>query len=455
MKNNNVLVIGLGISGIAAIKAINKLGASVALYDNKTKEQLGNKIKEIQGINVKYHLGDDTFNIDDFDLAIKSPGIDLDINLIKRLKEKNISVISDVEAAYRFSNNNIIAITGTNGKTTTTSLVGELLNNNNLDNKLTGNIGSGIFLDALEAGKDTILVAETSSFQLESTEFFKPKVSIITNITPDHLDWHNGYDNYKNAKFKVAINQDKDDYCILNYDDQVIKENSKNIKANIIFFSTEEKIDKGICLHNSKMMYIDNEIEKEVIDVSDIFIKGKHNIQNAMAAVAAAIIMNVPFNIISETLKTFRGVEHRLEFVGKFNDMNFYNDSKGTNPEASIKAIEAIEKPMILIAGGYDKGAVFDSFICSFNDKVKHMIVLGETADKIIECAKKYGFDKITKVKIIDEAVKLAFEIGYPNDNVVLSPACASWDMYSSFEVRGRDFKERVFYYGGKESKKL
>ncbi len=449
MKNKNVLVIGLGVSGIASVKALSKLGSNIFVYDDKTKEELKEKLITLKNYNIKYYFKNYDFDLRDIDFAIKSPGIKLNNPLIKRLQNENISVIGDVEAAYKYTNKKIVAITGTNGKTTTTTLIGELLKYSNIDCKVTGNIGSGILLDAVESDKDEILVAEVSSFQLESTETFKPYISVITNITPDHIDWHNGYENYIKSKFKVLKNQDKNDYCILNYDDSTLRKNVDKIKSDIIFFSAKSKLDEGIYINNNKIVYAKNKIINNIININEIFIPGKHNLENAMAAAAAAIVLNVPIKIINKVLKEFKGIEHRLEFVGEFRGIKYYNDSKGTNVESSVKAVEAIEKPIILIAGGYDKSSDFDDFISSFGSKVKHMILLGDTADKISLCAKKHGYNEFTKVKDMDEAVKLSFEIGSVGDNVVLSPACASWDMYTSYEVRGRDFKERVFNYGG------
>ncbi|MDD2494845.1 MAG: UDP-N-acetylmuramoyl-L-alanine--D-glutamate ligase [Tissierellia bacterium] len=313
------------------------------------------------------------------------------------------------------------------------------------------------FLDALSAQSDEILVAETSSFQLAGTYDFKPHVSVITNITPDHLDFHHTFDNYIEAKFKNVNNQDSKDYAILNYEDEIIRNNSNNLKAKKIFFSSDRVLDEGIFINKGKIYYKDNKNSKDlvfIINVSDIFIPGKHNIENAMAAAGAALALNISPDVIRNVLIEFKGVEHRLEYSGEFNGVIFYNDSKGTNPDASIKAIQGIEKPIILIAGGYDKKSEYDDFVKSFDNKVKALILLGQTADAIEVCARKYGFNNVYRVQNMDEAVKLSFELAVPGDNVVLSPACASWGMYPNYEVRGRDFKERVKYYGGSKKNK-
>ncbi|MDD4779690.1 MAG: UDP-N-acetylmuramoyl-L-alanine--D-glutamate ligase [Tissierellia bacterium] len=457
MKNKKILVIGLGVSGIACVKGLNKLGADIIVYDNLTKDKLKEKLGELEGINANYYLGNDDFDIHDIDLAIKSPGIKYEIPLIEKLLYNNIKVISDLEAAYLIAKSSIVSITGTNGKTTTTTLVGEIIKKSNRKYRVTGNIGFGIFLDALSAQSDEILVAETSSFQLAGTYDFKPHVSVITNITPDHLDFHHTFDNYIEAKFKNVNNQDSKDYAILNYEDEIIRNNSNNLKAKKIFFSSDRVLDEGIFINKGKIYYKDNKNSKDlvfIINVSDIFIPGKHNIENAMAAAGAALALNISPDVIRNVLIEFKGVEHRLEYSGEFNGVIFYNDSKGTNPDASIKAIQGIEKPIILIAGGYDKKSEYDDFVKSFDNKVKALILLGQTADAIEVCARKYGFNNVYRVQNMDEAVKLSFELAVPGDNVVLSPACASWGMYPNYEVRGRDFKERVKYYGGSKKNK-
>lgn len=451
MKNKKILVIGLGVSGIACVKGLNELMADIVVYDDSTKEELKEKLKELEGINAKYYLGNDDFHIEDIDLAIKSPGIKYEIPLIQKLFSKNIKVISDVEAAYLITKATIVSITGTNGKTTTTTLVGEIIKESKRKYKITGNIGFGMFLDALNAQSDEILVAETSSFQLAGTYDFKPHVSVLTNISPDHLDFHNTLENYIEAKFKNINNQDENDFAILNYEDEIIRNYSKNIKAKKMFFSSERVLDEGLFIKKNKIYYKNNEDLIFIIDVSDIFIPGKHNVENAMAASGAALALNISPEVIRYVLKEFKGVEHRLEYSGEYNGIKFYNDSKGTNPDASIKAIQGIEKPIILIAGGYDKKSKFDEFIKSFDNKVKALILLGQTAEDIETCALKYGFNNIYKVQNMDEAVMVSYELAVAGDNVVLSPACASWGMYPNYEVRGRDFKERVKYYGGCE----
>lgn len=451
-----VLVVGLGVSGIACIKGLNKLGAKIYAYDESSREKLQDRIVELKGINVEYFFGEDeidNINLGELDYAIKSPGIKYEVPIIQKLIKNNIEVISDVEAAYRVTKAQIVSVTGTNGKTTTTSLIGEIIKESGRNCKVTGNIGYGMFEDAVNSEEEDILVAEVSSFQLAGTHRYKPHISVITNITSDHLDFHHTLENYMEAKLKNLVNLDENDYAVLNYEDEIIKKFSDNIKGRKIFFSSERILDEGIFVENNQLIYKSSLRKEVIINVNDIFIPGKHNLENAMAAAGAALALGIEGRVISKVLKEFKGVEHRLEYVGEFNKVKFYNDSKGTNPDSSIKAIEGIDKPIILIAGGYDKQASFDDFIKSFNNKVKAMILLGQTAEKIEGCARKYKFNNIYKVNTMDEAVKKSFELAVEGDNVLLSPACASWGMYPNYEVRGRDFKERVNYYGGNSTK--
>jgi len=451
MKNKNILVVGLGVSGIACIKGLNKLGAHIFVYDESPREKCTEKLHELEGIEASYFFGNDEIekiNFEILDLAIKSPGIKYEVPIIAELAERSIKIISDIEAAYNITDATIVSVTGTNGKTTTTTLIGEIVKESGKSYKITGNIGFGMFYDALNSGNDDVLVAEVSSFQLAGTIDYKPHVSVITNITPDHIDFHHTYENYIDTKFKNAMNQDENDYAVLNYEDETIMSFRDKIKAKKIFFSSERILDEGIYVQDEKMAYTHDGKTEIIININDIFIPGKHNLENAMCAAGAALSLGIGTEIISDVLKNFKGVEHRLEFCAEYNGVKFYNDSKGTNPDASIKAVQGIEKPIILIAGGYDKDSSYDDFIKSFGDKVKSLVLLGQTADKIEACARSYGFTDIYRVENMDEAVKKCFELSTYGDNVVLSPACASWGMYPNFEVRGRDFKERVDYYG-------
>lgn len=444
LKDKNILILGLGVTGVSTVKALNKLKANIIIADTKKEEELKEYLDEIKEYSIEYYLGTNMVPLDNIDLIIKSPGIPLNIPLIEKANELNIEVITDIELAYRLMHSPIIAITGTNGKTTTTIIVGEFFKKAGYDTHVTGNIGKGILWDAVNSKDEDIFVVETSSFQLDSTKKFKPKVSLIINITPDHLNWHKSYENYINAKKKIFINQDKNDFTILNYDDPILRKMESQVKSKLIWFSVNEELEKGVYLKGDNIIINDGIKEISVMSYKDIKIPGKHNLENALASISVGWAMGLEPNIMAEVLKEFQGVEHRIEYVDTIDGIDFYNDSKGTNPDASIKAIEALNAPLILIAGGMDKGTEFDDFIKSFDNKVKALILLGETKEKIKETAIKYDFNNIYIVESMKEAVNRGYEIGEKGDKVLLSPACASWDMYKSFEERGYYFKKAV-----------
>lgn len=442
LKNKNVLVLGIGITGISTIKAIYKLGAKIVISDTKNASDLKKFLVEIESIPMEKHLGTDDMDLSRIDLVIKSPGIPPYAKIVIKAIEKNIEIITDIELAYRISKSNkFIAITGTNGKTTCTTLTGEILNQAGISAHIVGNIGTGIMEKLVEADADDAFVIECSSFQLEHTTSFKPNIGLITNITPDHIDWHKTFENYIESKFKVFKNQDVNDYLVLNYDDKILKTLEGKIKSNLIWFSVRGKLSKGIYIEDGYVIINDGLSVEKLMLYSDLKILGKHNLENVLGCIGIALALNIDLDTIRLVLSNFKGVEHRIEFVDVKKGITFYNDSKGTNPDATIKAIEAVNAPIILIAGGYDKGSCFDELIKAFDGKVKALILLGETKDIIKSAALSNGFNSIYEVDSIKEAVKLSYEIGKSNDNVLLSPACASWDMYLSYEARGRDFK--------------
>jgi len=445
IKDKRVLILGLGISGVSTAKALTKLGAKVTISDINPEEELKDRIDEIKDMNLNLYLGTNDVPLDDIDLIVKSPGIPLTIDIIKEANKRNIEVITDIELAYRICpERNFIAITGTNGKTTTTTLIGELFEGAGIKTHVSGNIGVGIMWDLVNSNDEDVFVIETSSFQLESTKHFKPKVSVIINVTPDHLNWHKTYENYINAKKKVFINQTKNEYTVLNYDDQLLRKIGEEVNSNLIWFSVDNKLSKGAYIDDGYVVINDGEKIHRILKTDEIKILGKHNLENVLASVSVGWIMGLDMHIMANVIKNFKGVEHRIEYVDTIKGVKFYNDSKGTNPDASIKAVLAVSPPIILIAGGKDKGSEFDEFIESFGDRVKSLVLLGETKEKIKATAIKYGFNNIHMVKNMKEAVYKSFELSQPGDSILLSPACASWDMYSNYEVRGRDFKDSV-----------
>ncbi len=447
LKNKKVLVIGLAVTGIPLVKILCDLGANVIVNDLKEEKDLKNSINELSNLNVDYILGSHPQNLESLghiDLTVVSPGIPLDIAFIEEIKNKGIEIIGEIELAYRLSKGHIVAITGTNGKTTTTALVGEIFKNAGRTTYVVGNIGLAFICKALQTKEEDVIILEASSFQLESIVDFHPEVGVFLNLTPDHLNRHKTMNNYKMAKLNLFKNQNKDDIAIINYDDLQLRELAKNLKGNVIYFSRKEDLKQGIFIENEKIVFIKDGNKKEIISIDEVFIPGKHNLENALAATAISIAMNVDIKYIIHTLKTFQGVAHRVEAVDIINGVKFVNDSKATNSDAAIKAIEAIEAPILLLAGGLDKGTEFDEFINAFNGKIKHLFVYGETADKLYQTANRLNFNSVSKMKDLEEAVNNAYEISSSGDTVLLSPACASWDMYENFELRGQHFKDII-----------
>ncbi len=446
LKNKKVLLVGLAKTGVSTIKHLNRLGAKVVVNDIKDKDKLKDILDELSDLNnVEYILGYHPENVDDVDITVVSPGVPLDLTFILKLKSKNIEIIGEVELAYRLSQNPIfIGITGTNGKTTTTSLVGEIFKKASKDTYIVGNIGNPVIDTVGIANENSVLVTELSSFQLESIDKFKPHVSAILNFTEDHLNRHHTMKAYIEAKARIFENQDSKDFCILNYDDEDVRSLSDSVKAKKIFFSRKKSLEYGIYLDEKKNIIINIDEKITLLNKDELSLPGDHNLENCMAAAAIAYVSNIDIDVIRKVLKTFAGVEHRQEFVRNLNGIMFVNDSKATNPDSSIKAVQSYNRPIVLIAGGMDKQSSFDEFLDIAKENVYALVLLGETAQKIKECAQNKGFDNITIVKDMKEAVNASYQIAKDGDVVLLSPACASWDMYKSFEVRGIDFKDNV-----------
>ena len=337
----------------------------------------------------------------------------------------------------------MIGITGTNGKTTTTTLLGEIMKAYQDDVFVVGNIGNPYTVAADLMTEHSIAVAEMSSFQLESIVSFRPNVSAILNYTPDHLNRHHTMEAYIAAKENIARNQTEDDYCVLNYEEPVMRKFAETLKCHVLFFSSQHKLEKGIYLDNDKIIY-KNPDEVEVCHVDELQILGTHNYENVMAAVCMAAVYGVPMETIRKAILAFKGVAHRIEYVAEKNGVVYYNDSKGTNPDAAIKAIQAMRRPTILLGGGYDKDSEYTEWINSFDGKVKKLILMGATKEKIARDCEKCDFHDYVYVDTFEEAMNLAVEMAEPGDAVLLSPACASWGMFPNYEVRGDKFKEIV-----------
>lgn len=448
LTDKKVVVVGTGVSGMGAVKLLSETSADITLYDGNDKADRDEILKKIpDDCDLRLIIGEMPDEVvKETDLLVISPGVPIDSDIVKLFEKENVPVWGEIELAYNFEKGTVFAITGTNGKTTTTTLVGEIMKKYNNQTFVVGNIGNSYTSEVLKTTKDSYTVAEISSFQLETIREFAPKGSAILNITPDHLNRHYTMENYATVKESITKNQWKvreDDYCVLNYDDKVLREFGKTIK-NPVYFSRKEKPSKGAYLDGRIIRYFDGKDDYEVMSVDDMHLFGNHNYENVMAAIAMTIEAGVPLNIIINVIKDFMGVEHRIEYVRDKNGVRYYNDSKGTNPDSSIKALEAMSRPTILIAGGYDKHSEFDEFIEAFDNKVKLMVLLGQTADKIEETAVRHGFTNIIKTDSLEKAVKICAENAVSGDVVLLSPACASWGMFKNYEERGKLFKEYV-----------
>lgn len=448
LTDKKVVVVGTGVSGMGAVKLLSETSADITLYDGNDKADRDEILKKIpDDCDLRLIIGEMPDEVvKETDLLVISPGVPIDSDIVKLFEKENVPVWGEIELAYNFEKGTVFAITGTNGKTTTTTLVGEIMKKYNNQTFVVGNIGNSYTSEVLKTTKDSYTVAEISSFQLETIREFAPKGSAILNITPDHLNRHYTMENYAAVKESITKNQWKvreDDYCVLNYDDKVLREFGKTIK-NPVYFSRKEKPSKGAYLDGRIIRYFDGKDDYEVMSVDDMHLFGNHNYENVMAAIAMTIEAGVPLNIIINVIKDFMGVEHRIEYVRDKNGVRYYNDSKGTNPDSSIKALEAMSRPTILIAGGYDKYSEFDEFIEAFDNKVKLMVLLGQTADKIEETAVRHGFTNIIKTDSLEKAVKICAENAVSGDVVLLSPACASWGMFKNYEERGKLFKEYV-----------
>ena len=445
VTGKKVLVFGSGISGIGAVKLLEDHGAEVILYDGNDKldkvamkEQLGD------GVKAEIIIGEFPEKlIDTLDIAVLSPGVPTDLPVVNAMRDKKVAVIGEVEIAYAFGKGDVLAITGTNGKTTTTTLLGEIMKAYKEHTYVVGNIGNPYTVAARQMEEDAVAVAEMSSFQLESIVTFRPKVSAILNFTPDHLNRHHTMEAYVNAKKNIAKNQTAEDYCILNYEDERTREFGEHIDAQVIYFSSRQKLEKGIYLDNGNMIYKNPE-EVLVCNVDELQLLGMHNYENYMAAVAMAAVYGVPMDIIRKVIRAFKGVEHRIEYVTEKNGVVYYNDSKGTNPDAAIKGIQAMNRRTVLLGGGYDKGSEFTEWINAFDGKVKKLILIGATKEKIAADAEKCGFHDYVFADTFEEAVLLAAKTAESGEAVLLSPACASWGMFPNYEVRGDEFKRIV-----------
>lgn len=446
VKDMNVLVVGLGKSGKAATEALTELGAHVSVQDASDTSKIDPEfLAYLDDRNIKAYLGCLPDDMKAYDMLVLSPGVPPEKDFIREAEANGAEIIGELELAYRLTPAHFIAITGTNGKTTTTTLVGEIFKRSGRKTSVVGNIGDPVVAEAVKAGEDAWMVTEVSSFQLETTKYFKPVVSAILNLTPDHLNRHKTMEAYGNAKARIAVEQDENEFLVVNQDDPAVLELAKQSRAQIIPFSRRVKLDLGAFVDDSAIIVKDFDgTEYYICSTTDLNIIGDHNVENVLAAASIAYFAGIDPVVISEAVKAFPGVEHRIEFTGRYNGVEYYNDSKGTNVDAAIIAIKALKNNIILIAGGDGKAQDFTDLAKHLNGAVDALVLLGRDAYQIEEAARKEGFTEIFNCSDMEECVRKASEIAREGDKVLLSPACASWDMYTSYEVRGKHFKQCV-----------
>jgi UDP-N-acetylmuramoylalanine--D-glutamate ligase len=442
--NKRVLVIGAGLSGQAAVQKLQGLGAEVFLTDSKALEQLAG----VEGLGLdRAHLllgsVPELIEINP-ELIVLSPGVSPKLSLVQEGISLNVSVWSEVELAMYDCAALCVGVTGTNGKTTTTTLIGELAKRTGRPSVVAGNIGVALSGQVKGLGENSIVVAELSSFQLEFTDKLRLKVAILLNLTPDHLDRHGSLENYLAAKVRIFENQTATDLAILNWDDPLVRDLGAKLKSRVMYFSSTSFLPDGISLSKDQIVYAEKGNSIPIISRKELQLRGTHNLENVMASAAAARELGLSWIDIAEGLRQFKGVEHREEIVGMFEGVLFVNDSKGTNTDAATKALLAFDEPLVLLAGGKNKGLNFHEFMKVVRVKVKSLVLLGLAADEMEQAARDEGVQTIIRATTFADGVQKAIAEAVPGDVVLLSPACTSWDMFKSYEERGELFKELV-----------
>lgn len=447
LKGKKVVVVGLARSGVAAAKLLASWGALVLVNDKKSAAELAPVLAELESVAAVTAVTDahPPWLVDqETVLVVKSPGVPGGLPVFSRAEEQGIPVISEVELASWAIDAPVIGITGTNGKTTTTVLTGEMLKMSGRRTHVAGNIG--LPLSAAVAGikPGDIVVAELSSFQLENIVHFRPAVSVILNITPDHMDRHGSMAAYKAAKARIFLNQRRNDAVILNADDPETFDLHDHPRASVYLFSRRKEVARGAFLEGGQIMLRHGGEKTVVCAVREVALPGGHNLENALAASLAAWLAGVAPRDIARTLQSFRGVPHRLEEVATIGGITFINDSKGTNPDACVKALESYPQPKVLIAGGYDKGGSFDNLALEIKKHAGYVVLLGQVKNRLAGALQAVGYNAFGLADTLDDAVGKAYRAARPGDIVLLSPACASWDMFASFEERGELFRQAV-----------
>lgn len=445
LRNTPVLVIGMGKSGRAAVEVLCGLGAVVSVQDSNTADKMdAGFVDFLKKNNVKMYFGEIPEDMSVFDMLVMSPGVPTDLPFVCAARDAGAEIVGELELAYRITEAKYVAITGTNGKTTTTTLVGEIFRASGRKTHVVGNIGNPVVTEAIASDGEDWMVAEVSSFQLETVHEFKPVVSAVLNLTPDHLNRHKTMEAYGAAKANVFRNQTESEYLVINKDDAASYELASDCEATLVPFSRKERLEYGAFLDQGMLVINDGRALHIICKAEELQIIGDHNIENALAAAAICYWAGIDITTITNTIKAFPGVEHRIEYCGTVSGAKYYNDSKGTNVDASVIAIKALRENIILIAGGDGKAQDFTDLAAHLNGPVKAMVLLGRDAPIIEKAAREAGFTAIYNEPDMESVVKKCHELAENGDNVLLSPACASWDMYTSYEVRGRHFKECV-----------
>ena len=444
VRGKRFSILGAGRSGLAVARLLKTRRAKVFLSEKAKQDKFPSVAKELEDIGVEFEFGDNTHRVLDADYVVISPGVPLDAPILKLAREKNIKILSEIEVAFDQCEAPVVAITGTNGKTTTTTLVGEIFKKAGWNTLVAGNIGLAFSEIVDQAkGEKAVVVLEVSSFQLDAIDAFRPKVSAILNITPDHLDRYKNFEAYMQSKFRIFENQKGYDVFVYNYDDANVCNVAETVTIRALGFSLKEELKQGAYLQGDNIVLRIGREKEVLIDRNEIGIPGPHNLMNAMAAALMTRSMGVEFDAIRETLKTFKGVEHRIEFVRELKGVKYYNDSKATNVDSVYYALGSFKEPIVLIAGGKDKGNDYSQIKQLVEEHVKAIVTVGKGADKIEKFFK--GMKPIYSAGMsMDEAVKLAKEAATKGDVVLLSPACASFDMFDNYEHRGKVFKELV-----------
>ncbi len=445
MKDKQVLIVGMARSGVAAARMLSRLGAKLTLTDTRNSEQMASAIEQLRDIDANWQLGvEPDALIEGKDYIILSPSVYYWAPWVEKAKQNGTEVVSELQLGAWFTQGDFVAVTGTNGKTTTTTLIGEIFKANGNRTHVLGNIGVPVCTEALDTQKGDVIVCETAPFMTVGITDFRPKISMILNLTEDHLNYFGTMENYINCKKLVYKNQAGSDVCILNADDPRTVALRDEPKCKVMYFSRTQDIIEGALVKRNDIVVRIGRRDIPIMRVDEVKIPGPHNLENALAAILAAYLMGVKPGVIRRAVMAFGGVEHRIETVRTLHGVTFINDSKATNPDSTIKAIRAMTKPTVLILGGSNKNSDYMPMFRAFTKYIQSIVVVGETSEQILSAARKAGFISVHRAYTFEEAVTLAQQLASPGMNVLLSPACASFDMFDNFEQRGEVFKRIV-----------